>query len=107
MIIKYSSRNKYIATVFLLSADKFLWKRAQRALTGYSVNFSSLTVTGNLIQSVGNVLVNGGELNVRENYRVQALNEDNYTTSPGTLTITDDSDTVMESARVITDKQYF
>ena len=42
----YLSRNKYIAAVFLLSADKFLWKRARSALTGYSVNFKSLDITG-------------------------------------------------------------
>ncbi len=42
----YLSRNEYIAAVFLLSADKFLWKRARRALTGYSVNFSSLNLSG-------------------------------------------------------------
>ena len=42
----YLSRNEYIAAVFLLSADKFLWKRAQRALTGNSVNFSSLNLSG-------------------------------------------------------------
>ena len=42
----YSSRNEYVAAVFLLSADKFLWKRARSALTGYSVNFKSLDITG-------------------------------------------------------------
>lgn len=42
----YLSRNEYIAAVFLLSADKFLWKRARRALTGYSVNFCSLNLSG-------------------------------------------------------------
>ena len=42
----YSSRNEYVAAVFLLSADKFLWKRARSALTGYSVNFKSLDIMG-------------------------------------------------------------
>ena len=42
----YLSRNEYIAAVFLLSADKFLWKRARSALTGYSVNFKSIDITG-------------------------------------------------------------
>ena len=42
----YSSRNEYVAAVFLLSADKFLWKRSRRALTGYSVNFKSLNLSG-------------------------------------------------------------
>ena len=41
-----SSRNEYVAAVFLLSADKFLWKRARSALTGYSVNFKSLDIMG-------------------------------------------------------------
>ena len=31
----YSSRNEYVAAVFLLSADKFLWKKARGCyLTG-------------------------------------------------------------------------
>lgn len=42
----YLSRNEYIAAVFLLSADKFLWKKARGALTGYSVNFKSLDIAG-------------------------------------------------------------
>ncbi len=42
----YLSRNEYIAAVFLLSADKFLWKKARSALTGYSVNFKSIDITG-------------------------------------------------------------
>ena len=42
----YSSRNEYVAAVFLLSADKFLWKKSRGALTGYSVNFKSLDIAG-------------------------------------------------------------
>ncbi len=42
----YSSRNEYVAAVFLLSADKFLWKRARSALTGYSINFGCLNLSG-------------------------------------------------------------
>ena len=42
----YNSRNEYIAAVFLLSADKFLWKKVRGALTGYSVNFKSLDIAG-------------------------------------------------------------
>ena len=42
----YLSRNEYIAAVFLLSADKFLWKRMRSTLTGYSVNFKSLDIAG-------------------------------------------------------------
>ena len=40
----YCSRYEYIAAVFLLSADKFLWKRSRKALTGYSVNFNNLNL---------------------------------------------------------------
>ena len=58
------------------------------------LNGHKLTVTGNLIQSGGSVLVNGGELDIQGDYRVQALNGGNYTTSPGTLTMKNDSDTV-------------
>lgn len=42
----YRSRCEYLAAVYLLSSDKFLWKRAQKALTGYSVNFNSLDLCG-------------------------------------------------------------
>ena len=42
----YASRNEVIAAVFLLSADKFLWKRSASALTGYSVNFDSINLSG-------------------------------------------------------------
>lgn len=58
------------------------------------LNGHKLTVTGNLVQSGGSVLVNGGELDVQGDYRVQALNGGNYTTSTGTLTMKNDSDTV-------------
>ena len=58
------------------------------------LNGHKLTVTGNLVQSGGNVLVNGGELEVQGDYRVQALNGSSYTVSPGTLTMTNDSDNV-------------
>ena len=42
----YLSSNEYVAAVFLLSADRFLWKKARGALTGYSVNFKSIDITG-------------------------------------------------------------
>ena len=42
----YSSRYEYLAVVYLLSADKFLWKRSRNALTGYSVNFNNLELCG-------------------------------------------------------------
>lgn len=42
----YLSRNEYVAAVFLLSADKFLWNKARGALTGYSVNFKSIDIAG-------------------------------------------------------------
>ena len=42
----YASRLEYIAAVFLLSSDKFLWKRSLNALTGYFINFKDLDITG-------------------------------------------------------------
>lgn len=42
----YLSRYEYIAAVFLLSSDKFLWKRSRNALTAYSVNFDHLNLSG-------------------------------------------------------------
>ena len=42
----YLSRNGYVAAVFLLSADKFLWEKARSALTRYSVNFKSIDIAG-------------------------------------------------------------
>ncbi len=42
----HASRNEFIATIFLLSADKFLWKRSATALKGYSVNFDSISLSG-------------------------------------------------------------
>lgn len=42
----YLSRNEYIAAVFLLSADKFLWKKVRCALIRYSANFKSLDIAG-------------------------------------------------------------
>lgn len=42
----YASRFEFIAAVFLLSADKFLWKRSLSALTGYFINFNDLDITG-------------------------------------------------------------
>ena len=42
----YSNRSEFIAAVFLLSADKFLWERSKSALTRYSVNFNSIDLSG-------------------------------------------------------------
>ena len=42
----YLSRNEYIAAVFLLSADKFLWTRSQSALTAHSMDFGNIDLTG-------------------------------------------------------------
>ena len=42
----YSNRSEFIAAVFLLSADKFLWERSKSALTRYSVNFDSINLNG-------------------------------------------------------------
>lgn len=42
----YSNCSEFIAAVFLLSADKFLWERSKSALTRYSVNFNSIDLSG-------------------------------------------------------------
>ena len=42
----YLSRNEYIEAVLLLSADKFLWKKARVELSGYSLNFKSIDIAG-------------------------------------------------------------
>ena len=43
---RQQSETRYIAAVFLLSSDKFLWKRSLNALTGYFINFNDLYITG-------------------------------------------------------------
>ena len=58
------------------------------------LNGHKLTITGNLIHSGGTILVNGGELEVQGDYRVQALNGTNYTTSTGILNMTNGADIV-------------
>lgn len=42
----FSNRDEFIAAVFLLSADKFLWERSKSALTRYSVNFDFIDLSG-------------------------------------------------------------
>ena len=42
----YSNRSEFIAAVFLLSADKLLWERSKSAFSRYSVNFSSIDLSG-------------------------------------------------------------
>ena len=42
----YSSRSKFIAAVFLLSADKLLWERSKSAVVRYSVNFGAIKLNG-------------------------------------------------------------
>lgn len=42
----YISRYEFIAAVYLLSADKFLWKRTRKSLTGYSVDFEHPDLNG-------------------------------------------------------------
>ena len=42
----YSNCSEFIAAVFLLAADKFLWERSKSALTRYSVNFDSIDLSG-------------------------------------------------------------
>ena len=42
----YSNRSEFVAAVFLLSADKFLWERSKSAITRYSVNFGMIDLSG-------------------------------------------------------------
>ena len=42
----YSNRSEFVAAVFLLSADKFLWERSKSAITRYSVNFGLIDLSG-------------------------------------------------------------
>lgn len=57
-----------------------------RSLRGsLDLNGHKLTVTGNLIQSGGEVKINGGELDVQGDYRLQALNNGGYVNSTGSL----------------------
>ena len=42
----YSSRSKFIAAVFLLSANKLLWERSKSAVVRYSVNFGAIKLNG-------------------------------------------------------------
>ena len=58
------------------------------------LNGHKLTITGNLVHSGGTVLVNGGELEVQSDYRVQSLNGTSYTNSTGILNMTNEADAV-------------
>ncbi len=77
----YLSRNEYIAAVFLLSADKFLWKRARRALTGYLVNFSSLNLSeisteGYALFMAAKAIYRGGvDISLNELYDVDLIDD--------------------------------
>ncbi len=42
----FSNRDEFIAAVFLLSADKFLWERSKSAMSRYSVNFDAIDLSG-------------------------------------------------------------
>ena len=42
----YYSRCEYIAAVFLLSADTFLWKHSRKAVTECSVDFRKIKLSG-------------------------------------------------------------
>ena len=42
----YTSRYEYIAAVYLLSADRFLWRKTRKNLTGYSVDFEHPDLNG-------------------------------------------------------------
>ncbi len=42
----YCSRSEFVAAAFLLSADKLLWERSEKALARYSVNFGMIDLSG-------------------------------------------------------------
>lgn len=41
-----TERNRIVAAAFLLSADKLLWERSEKALARYSVNFGMIDLSG-------------------------------------------------------------
>jgi len=77
-----------------LEADETIEGDVNLARGTLDLNGHKLTITGNLVHSGGTVLVNGGELEVQGDYRVQALNGTNYTNSTGVLNMTNEADTV-------------
>ena len=77
-----------------LEKDEVITGDVNLARGTLDLNGHKLTITGNLIHSGGTILVNGGELEVQGDYRVQALNGTNYTTSTGILDMTNEADTV-------------
>ena len=77
-----------------LEKDEVITGDVNLARGTLDLNGHKLTITGTLIHSGGTLVVNGGELEVQGDYRVQALNGTNYTTSTGILDMTNEADTV-------------
>ena len=77
-----------------LEKDEVITGDVNLARGTLDLNGHKLTITGTLIHSGGTLVVNGGELEVQGDYRVQALNGTNYTTSTGILNMTNEADTV-------------
>lgn len=81
-------------TGWTLEADETIEGDLNLSTGVLDLNGHNLTITGNFIHSGGTVLVNGGELEVQGDYRVQALNGTSYTNSTGVLNMTNEADTV-------------
>ena len=82
----FCSRNEFVAAVFLLSADEFLWKRSRRAMTGYSINFNSLDLTGistegyALFMAAKAVYCGGADISLNELCDVNLIDNSTVTT---------------------------
>ncbi|MHC1685189.1 MAG: PKD domain-containing protein [Clostridiaceae bacterium] len=75
------------------------------------LNGHKLTINGNLIQSSGTVFINGGQLNVTGDYRIQTANRGNdgsvsYGNSMGYLKMINDSDFVQIGGDFLTQSIY-
>ncbi len=68
----YSSRGEFLAAAFLLSADKLLWIKSQNALTGRSINFDNIILSGisakgyALFKAAKAVYNNGADISLSE-----------------------------------------
>lgn len=65
------------------------------------LNGHRLTITGNLIQPSGTVWINGGELIVEGDYRIQTDSENEIVASSGALKMTNESDVVRVSGSFV------
>lgn len=82
----YYSRNEYVAAVFLLSADKSLWRRSQSALTGHSVDFGNIDLTGistdgyALFKAAKSVYNGSADISLNELCDIDLIGEDTFHT---------------------------